>query len=121
MVDQVVSHLDLPATLLLAAGASSQVVSSASLDGEALELAGGGARTRSKPLLWMRGSQQYIVMIDGDWKLFMVRGQATALYNLASDPGEVSDQRSNQQVLTASMRDAARTWASYLPDPPTWA
>ena len=60
-------------------------------------------------------------MLDGDWKLFMVRGVATALYNVVTDPGETSDQRASQTARTASMRAAAITWASYLPDPPNWA
>jgi len=113
-----VSSLDLAATFLAAAGATSPAVA----DGVDLVPHVAAGTTPHAQLFWRRAVAA--AAREGDWKLIRAESApgvfaAPILVDLASDPGETTNRAAEQPDLVERLTELLETWEAGL-QPPRW-
>ncbi len=90
------------------------------LDGEDIsDIWFGADRPRSKPLFWkVSAAGGNPVMRDGRWKFHLNhrRGEASELYDLASDPRESVNVAAQHPDMVATLSEKLRSWEDELPN-----
>ncbi len=127
----VLSAWDLFPSLCALAGAP--LPAGAALDGENLSpaLLGRPVAARAKALFWEYGRNEHafaypkgtnrspnVAIREGDWKLLLnADGRQRELYNVATDPGETTNQAAAHSALADRLGAKALEWRKSLPRP----
>jgi arylsulfatase A-like enzyme len=115
--DQVAATIDWTATLLAAGGVAPSSVDPP-LDGiDLLSRLRGSEPPIARELFWrvFQRRQQKAVR-SGDWK-YLVTEEGEALYDLASDPGERTDRRTDAPEQLDRLRSAYAGWEARMLEP----